>query len=152
MRFHDQRLRIFGIDGAKDVPGDAGVEELAVLRVDAELLHLPRRHAGNDLRFRSRHILRADQKIAVSANGRIYPGLPIKPRELRRPRCIKRTRRRLWAVLLLRHGRLLVSAERGEGENAEREAEGEAEGGHGRGEVVAIQVSSRVFQTKPPCH
>ena len=106
VRFDDQRLRVVGIERAEHVAGNARVEEFAVLRVDAELLHLPLRNAFDDLRLRRRHILGTDDEIAFGIDRRIHAGLAVETGELRRTGRIERARRRLRSRRRLSRGRL----------------------------------------------
>ena len=65
VRLDDQRLRVVRIDLAELLAGDAGIEELGLLRVDHELLHLPLRNALDRFAFRGGHVLRPDDEIAI---------------------------------------------------------------------------------------
>ena len=131
MRLDDERLWVLWIDGAEDLARDAGIEELAVLRLHRELLHLSLRHAFDHFRLRSRHILRTDDKIPLRIHRWVHARLPIQPRELRCPWPIQRTRRRLWAFGLL----WLVGAETGDGDGGETDKEDVAEESHGQGVI-----------------
>jgi hypothetical protein len=61
----DQRLGVVRIDLAELLAGDAGVEELGVLRVDHELLHLPLGNAFDLFALRRGHVLRPDDEVVV---------------------------------------------------------------------------------------
>ena len=67
----DQRLRVVRIHLPELLAGDAGVEELGLLRVDHELLHLPLGNALDLLAFRRGHVLRPDDEIVVGVERRV---------------------------------------------------------------------------------
>ena len=119
MRLDDQGHRVVRIDGAENIPRDAGVEELTVLRVDLELLHFPLRHAFQDLRLRCCDIVRTDDEITLDIDRRIHSQLAIESRKLRCSRRIEGTCRRLRAIRLLG----FVGCESGKAESCEAEDE-----------------------------
>ena len=89
MGLNDQSLRIIRINGAEYVATDARVK-LAVCGIHAELLNFPLRDAFDLGQFRCRHIIRADEKIAIPIHRRVHawsaaqPGVRIQPGTHRR--------------------------------------------------------------------
>ncbi|WP_439625093.1 hypothetical protein [Gemmata sp.] len=71
VRLDDERLRVVRVDLPERLAGDAGVEELGLLRVDLELLHLALGYALDLLALRRGHVLRPGHEVVVRVERRV---------------------------------------------------------------------------------